>query len=202
MLRRSLLSAAAALTLAGPALAAPALNQPAPAFTAVDAEGKPRSLSEFRGKTVVLEWVNEGCPYVKKHYDTGNMQKLQKQAKADGAVWLTVASSAPNMQGHFTSEKAKAFVRDRGAGPTAVLLDPDGKVGKAYDARTTPHMYVIDRTGKLVYMGGIDDKPTAAKEDVRFAKNYVTAALGDLRAGRAVATPVSKPYGCSVKYAG
>jgi glutathione peroxidase-family protein len=202
MLRQTLLGAVTALSVGGAAAAAPAINQPAPAFTAVDADGKTRSLKEFRGKTVVLEWVNEGCPYVQKHYDTGNMQKTQKLAKSDGAVWLTVVSSAPGMQGHVNGDQAKSFVRNRGASPTAFLLDPDGKVGKAYDARTTPHMYVVDKAGKLVYMGGIDDKATANKDDVRFAKNYVTAALADLRAGRAVATPVSKPYGCSVKYAG
>lgn len=202
MNRRALIAAALTAAFAAPAAAAPVINQPAPAFSAVDADGKTRSLKEFRGRTVVLEWVNEGCPYVRKHYDTGNMQKLQKLARQDGAVWLTVASSAPEMQGHFTPERAKTFVRERGGSPTAVLLDPEGKVGKAYDARVTPHMYVIDRAGRLVYMGGVDDKPTAAKEDVRFARNHVAAALADLRAGRPVATPVSRPYGCSVKYAG
>lgn len=198
--RRTILAGVAVLAVAGPATAAPAINQTAPAFTATDADGRARSLSEFRGKFVVLEWTNQDCPYVKKHYESGNMQALQKRLTGEGVVWLTVASSAPGKQGHVNGASAKTLTRDRGAAPTAFLLDPDGKVGKAYDARTTPHMYVVDKTGKLAYMGGIDDKPTSDKADVRGAKNYVVAALADLRAGRPVTQPVSKPYGCSVKY--
>ena len=198
--RRLLLAAGLSLAIAAPAAAAPVIGQPAPAFTALDADGRTRSLSEFRGKTVVLEWTNAGCPYVQKHYKSGAMQALQKRAVADGVVWLTVISSAPGKQGHVAGADAKAWKASNNAGFTALLLDPAGKVGKAYDARTTPHMYVVDKAGKLAYMGGIDDKPTADPSSLRGAKNYVTAALADIKAGRPVATAVSKPYGCSVKY--
>jgi peroxiredoxin len=199
-LNRRLIIAAAAAAIAAPASAAPVVGQPAPAFTAVDADGKTRALSEFKGKTVVLEWTNNGCPYVQKHYNSGNMQSLQKQATADGAVWLTIVSSAPGTQGYLTPSDAKAWKTKAGAGSNAVLLDPKGTVGRAYDARTTPHMYVVDKTGKLVYQGGIDDKPSAEPASLKGAKNYVTAALADVKAGRPVATPQSRPYGCSVKY--
>lgn len=202
MLTRSLaLAAGFALAIAAPAVAAPAIGQPAPAFTAKDGDGKTRSLSEFKGKTVVLEWTNAGCPYVQKHYKSGNMQALQKSATKDGVVWLTLVSSAPGQQGYVSPAEAKTWKTSSGAGSTALLLDPGGQVGKAYDARTTPHMYVVDKSGKLAYMGGIDDKPVADPSSLKGAKNYVTAALSDIKAGRAVATPVSKPYGCSVKYA-
>ncbi|MDZ4374610.1 MAG: thioredoxin family protein [Phenylobacterium sp.] len=199
--RRTALVLAAAVALATPAAAAPVLGQPAPAFQAVDAAGKTRSLSEFRGKTVVLEWTNEGCPYVKKHYDAGNMQKLQGQAAKDGVVWLTIISSAPGTQGYLTGAQANAWKARQKAAPAQVLLDPTGVVGRAYDAKTTPHMYVIDKTGKLVYMGGIDDKASSAPASLNGAKNYVVAALADVKAGRAVAQPATRPYGCSVKYA-
>ena len=204
MMRRSVLSAAVAFSLlpALPALAAPAIGQPAPAFSTTDADGRTRSLADFKGKTVVLEWTNDGCPYVKKHYNSGSMQRLQKSASADGVVWLTVVSSAPGAQGYLTPQAAKGWKAEHGAGSTALLLDPSGKVGKAYDARTTPHMYVVDKTGKLVYMGGIDDKPVTDPASLKGATNYVAAALADLKAGRPVATPVTKSYGCSVKYAG
>lgn len=200
ILRRTLLAAGACAALAGPALAAPVINQAAPAFKAVDANGKVRSLNEFRGKIVVLEWTNPECPYVRKHYDSGNMQALQKRLTGEGVVWLTVASSAPGHQGHLDATAAKVMLSHNAAKPTAVLLDPDGKVGRAYDARVTPHMYVVGKDGRLAYMGGIDDKATSDKADIRGAKNYVTLAVNDLRAGRPVAQPVSKPYGCSVKY--
>ena len=199
--RRFALTALAAAALAGPAAAAPVIGQPAPAFSAVAGDGRTRSLSEFRGKTVVLEWTNAGCPYVKKHYGSGAMQGLQKSAAKDGVVWLTLISSAPGQQGYVAPGEARTWKADTGAGSTALLLDPAGKVGKAYQAKTTPHMYVVDRAGKLVYMGGIDDKPTPDPSSLKGAKNYVVAALADVKAGRAVATPVSKPYGCSVKYA-
>lgn len=203
--RRALLSlavsAAVAPLLAGaPAAAAPVLGQPAPAFTAVDADGKPRALSDFKGKTVVLEWTNEGCPYVAKHYDSANMQGLQKQATADGVVWLTVISSAPGFQGYKTGPQAKQWKAKVGAAPTDVILDPKGTVGRAYAAKTTPHMYVVDKTGTLVYMGGIDDKASADPGSLTGARNYVVAALADVKAGRPVAQAVTRPYGCSVKY--
>lgn len=199
--RRLTLTAITAFALATPVLAAPVIGQPAPAFSAVDGDGRTRSLAEFKGKTVVLEWTNAGCPYVKKHYGSGAMQGLQKSAAKDGVVWLTVVSSAPGQQGYVAPAAAKTWKADTGAGSAAVLLDPTGKVGKTYDAKTTPHMYIVDKEGKLVYQGGIDDKPTADPASLKGAKNYVMAALGDVKAGRAVATPVSKPYGCSVKYA-
>ncbi|HEY8573946.1 thioredoxin family protein [Phenylobacterium sp.] len=200
--RAALVLGVAGLAIAAaPAQAAPAVGQPAPAFQAVDFNGKTRSLAEFRGKTVVLEWTNNGCPYVQKHYNSGNMQSLQKQATAEGVVWLTIISSAPETQGYLTGPQAKAWKTKAGAASTTVLLDPTGKVGRAYDARTTPHMYVIDKAGKLVYMGGIDDKPTANPESLKDAKNYVKAALSDVKAGRSVAVATSRPYGCSVKYA-
>lgn len=198
--RRLCLLAAAAVAFATPALAAPAVGQPAPPFTAVDADGRSRSLSEFRGRTVVLEWTNNGCPYVQKHYNSGNMQALQHAAVKDGIAWLTVVSSAPGMQGHVTGAQAKAWKASEKAGSTAVLLDPKGVVGRAYDAKTTPHMYVIDKTGKLVYMGGIDDRASSDPESLKGATNYVTAALADVKAGRPVAQAATRPYGCSVKY--
>jgi peroxiredoxin len=198
--RRFLISLAAAAAVAAPAIAAPAIGQPAPAFQAVDAAGKTRSLSEFRGKTVVLEWTNNGCPYVQKHYDSGNMQGLQQQAAKDGVVWLTVISSAPGMQGYLTGPQVTSWQAKEKAAPADVLLDAKGAVGRAYDAKTTPHMYIVDKTGKLVYMGGIDDKPSSDPASLKGAKNYVTAALADVKAGRAVAQPATRPYGCSVKY--
>jgi hypothetical protein len=182
------------------AVASPRVGEPAPAFTGTDSHGNTRSLSDFRGETVVLEWTNRDCPYVRKHYDTGNMQALQKKAAADGIVWLSVISSAPGKQGHATPELANSVAAEQGAGPTAIILDPEGTIGRAYDARTTPHMYVIDGEGTLVYMGGIDDRPTASRADVEGAENYVLAALADVAAGRPVQTPTSRPYGCSVKY--
>ena len=189
--------------LALPALAlfpAAALAALAPAFSLKDADGATRTLAEFRGKVVVLEWINEGCPYVKKHY-TGNMQALQKAAVADGVVWLSVCSSAPGQQGHVDGAGAKRFIADKGAAPTAFLLDPTGVAGKAWGAKTTPHMYIVDKAGQLVYQGGIDDRPTANVADIAGATNYVKAALADLKAGRPVKVAFSKPYGCAVKYA-
>lgn len=191
--------AALALPLLAAAPAALAAPAAAPAFTAKDADGRTRSLAEFKGKVVVLEWVNEGCPYVQKHYK-GNMQKTQKAALAQGAVWLSVCSSAPGQQGAVNGAQAKAWMKAHNATPTAFLLDPSGTVGRAYGAKTTPHMYIVDKTGKLVYQGGIDDKPTSKVEDIAGAKNYVLAALADLKAGRPVQTAFSRPYGCAVKY--
>lgn len=192
--------AAVALAPAAAVSAAPVVGQPAPAFSAVDANGKTRSLSEFKGKTVVLEWTNSGCPYVRKHYDSGNMQALQKAATQDGVVWLTVISSAPGAQGYVAGADAKAWKTKEKAAFTALLLDPKGAVGRAYDAKTTPHMYVVDKAGKLAYMGGIDDKPSSDPASLDGAKNYVAAALSDVKAGRPVAQAATRPYGCSVKY--
>ncbi|HEY8615782.1 redoxin family protein [Phenylobacterium sp.] len=199
--RRALLAfGLLAMAAASPAGAKPHVGQPAPAFQAVDADGRTRTLAEFQGRVVVLEWTNNGCPYVGKHYSSGNMQRLQRQAVKDGVVWLTVVSSAPGMQGHLTAPQAKAWKAKTKAASTAVLLDPTGRAGRAYDARVTPHMFVVDRNGRLVYMGGIDDKASSEPESLKGATNYVTAALSDLKAGRPVATPVTRPYGCGVKY--
>src|SRR5215471_8529055 len=198
--RRTLLAAAVSLGFAGAARALPQLGQPAPAFSATDAAGKQVSLGQFAGKTVVLEWTNSGCPYVGKHYDSGTMQSLQKKETADGVVWLTVASSAPGMQGYFTSATANKWAAKEHWGGTAILLDSAGKIGREYGARNTPHMFVIDKAGKVAYMGGIDDRPYQDPESLKGAKPYVAMALADLKAGRPVATPVSQPYGCSVKY--
>jgi Redoxin len=190
-----------AATLTGaPSQAAPTLGQPAPAFRVADADGRTRTLAEFKGRTVVLEWTNNGCPYVRKHYDAGNMQRLQRQATSDAVVWLTVISSAPGFQGHLTAPGARAWKVKSGAASSAVLIDPKGVVGRAYDAKVTPHMFIVDRAGTLVFMGGIDDRPTADPDSLKGARNYVVAALADLKAGRAVAEPVTRPYGCSVKY--
>jgi peroxiredoxin len=188
--------------LPGLLLAIPSLAhaRPAPAFTAVDIDGKTRSLAEFRGKTVVLEWVNEGCPYIRKHY-SGNMQGLQQAARADGVVWLTVASSAPGKQGYFADgEAARTWMDSKGAKPTTLLLDSQGVVATAYKATPTPPMFVIDPGGQVIYEGAIDDTPSAKVEDLKTAKNYVVAALNDVKAGRKVAVAYSQPYGCSVKY--
>ena len=201
-----LLSAALTVTLAMPALAdapaAPAakVGNAAPDFTANDLAGKPRKLSEFAGKTVVLEWHNQSCPFVKKHYGSGNMQKLQQQLTGQGAVWLTVISSAPGKEGFVTADQEKSYLQQQKASPTAVLFDPDGKVGRLYGAKTTPHMFVIDPKGVLVYAGAIDDKPSTDAEDVANAKNYVLAAWDEMKAGKPVSVSSTASYGCSVKY--
>ena len=188
------------LTLSSESLVAGAVvGQQAPAFTLTDSNGNPRSLSDYEGKIVVLEWWNYECPFVRKHYGSGNMQKLQKAWTEEGVVWLTVVSSAPGQQGHVEGAKANALMKDKGGAPSAVLLDPDGTVGKAFGARTTPHMFVVTN-GKVVYAGGIDDKPSTDQADVPTAKNYVDAALHDVKAGREVAMPATDPYGCGVKY--
>lgn len=197
------LLAIAALTLSGVAAARDNVQpgKAAPDFMAIDTAGKPVSLASLKGKTVVLEWTNHECPYVGKHYGTGTMQKLQRDATHQGAVWLTVISSSKGHQGYVEALEADKLTTDRHAAPTAVLLDPDGKLGRLYGATTTPHMYIIDRVGTLVYMGGIDDKPSSDPASLKGARNYVAAALADIKAGRAVAQPATRSYGCSVKYA-
>jgi thiol-disulfide isomerase/thioredoxin len=180
--------------------ASAAVGQAAPAFSAVDASGKTVSLADLRGKTVVLEWVNPECPYVRKHYDSSNMQATQKSATAKDVVWLAVNSTHA---GHFDYKRPAqmlAWTQQQGAAPSATLMDSEGQIGRAYGARTTPHMYVIDAKGTLVYAGGIDDRPSANPADVKTAKNYINAALADVLAGRPVAQPVTRAYGCSVKY--
>lgn len=172
----------------------------APAFTLTDIDGTQRSLSDYAGKTVVLEWLNFDCPFVKKHYDSGNMPKLQKQATAEDVVWLSVISSAPGKQGNYPPAELKKMEADKGAAPTAVLLDPDGKVGKAYGAKTTPHMYVIDGKGVLVYEGAIDSVPSTDAADIAGATNYVTGAIQAVKANKPVEPATTQAYGCSVKY--
>lgn len=184
-----------------PALADPPIGQAAPSFRTNDASGRAVSLSDFSGRTVVLEWSNPECPTVKKHYESGNMQKTQAEAAAGGAVWLTINSSAPGNQGYMTPAQAKAFTASQQSRRTFYLLDPKGEVGRAYGARTTPHMYIVNPSGILVYNGGIDDKPTQDKADIPGARNHVLAALSEMKAGKPVSVPTSRPYGCSVKYA-
>ncbi|GGG90762.1 thioredoxin family protein [Silvibacterium dinghuense] len=174
----------------------------APAFTGVDSHGKTHSLSEYRGKYVVLEWTNNGCPYTKKHYESGNMQALQKQWTTKGVVWLTVLSSAQGNQGYMSPAEENAYMSKVHADPTAALLDPSGAIGHLYEAKTTPDMFVIDPQGKLIYAGAIDDHPTTDTSDVAGSKNYVSAALTESMNGQPVATGYTRPYGCSVKYAG
>lgn len=177
--------------------AAVTVGAPAPDFAAVDSNGVTHRLSDFRGKRVVLEWTNHGCPFVQRHYNSGNMQALQEEMTDDGHVWLSVISSAPGTQGHVSPEKANALTDSRDAAPTAVLLDASGEVGRAYEAATTPHMYVIDGDGTLVYKGAIDDSPYGRGEP----KNYVRMAVNSLTQGQPVDPASTRPYGCSVKYA-
>jgi peroxiredoxin len=191
----SILAFAASILTATLVHGAVSVGQSAPDFKVKDTSGKEQSLSAYKGKFVVLEWVNPDCPFVKKHYDSSNMQATQKSAEAKGAVWLSVSTGAGGK-----ASDLDAWVKEKGAAPTATLLDPDGKVGKAYGARTTPHLYVINPEGKLVYAGAIDNKPTANKADVQGATNYVTAALSEAMAGKPVSKATSEPYGCSVKY--
>ena len=169
-------------------------------FKGVDSNGVQHSLSEYRGKYVVLEWANRGCPYEQKHYLSGNMESLQRQWTAKGVVWLSVLSSAPGQQGYVTPAEENDYLKTMKASPTAALLDPTGAIGHLYDARTTPHIFVIDSTGKIVYQGAIDDQPTPDPASLKTADNYLNDALNAAMAGRTVAVAVTKPYGCSVKY--
>ena len=201
---RSIAMLAAGLVLAFGAASVHAkamVGQAAPAFTLTDADGKTHSLADFKGKTVVLEWTNAECPFAKKHYGASNMQAQQGEAKAGEVVWLTINSGAPGKQGHVDGAGAKAVIASTGGQQAAYLLDPAGEAGKAYGAKTTPHMYVIDGEGVLRYAGAIDSNPSADPADIPAATQYVRSALGDLAAGRPVAVANTQPYGCSVKYA-
>jgi hypothetical protein len=176
-------------------------NAPAPDFKGTDSTGGQQTLSQYRGKYVVLEWANQGCPFDRKHYVSGNMESLQKQWTAKGVVWLSVISSAPGEQGYVTPAQENTYLKKMNASPTAAILDPDGTIGRLYQAKTTPHIFVIDPAGKLIYQGAIDDKPTPDLSDVKTAHNYLNEALDAAMAGKPVPTAVTRPYGCSVKYA-
>lgn len=176
------------------------IDKPAPDFTLTDTNGKTHSLSDFEGKYVVLEWINFGCPFVKKHYNSGNMQKLQKAYTGKDIVWLSICSSAEGKQGYMEADDINEELEDINAAMTAYLVDASGKVGKMYGARTTPHMYIINPEGVLVYVGGIDDIASTDTDDIEGAKNYVSVNLDLLLEGKEVDTKVSKPYGCGVKY--
>jgi peroxiredoxin len=192
-------SVALVAVVASPAFAI-SIGQPAPDFTAKTSEGKTVRLSDYKGKTVVLEWLNYGCPFVKKHYESANMQGLQKEAADKGVVWLSVVSSAPGKQGHGTAAQAEKERAEHGSKASAVLLDETGVVGQQYEAQTTPHMYVVDPQGKLVYQGAIDDKPSTDKGDLKSARNYVREAVEAVLAKKPVTTAQTKAYGCGVKY--
>ena len=203
-MNKTFLSAALVATLAfgGVAMAdAPKVGAPAPDFTATDSNGKTVQLSALKGKTVVMEWTNNGCPYVKKHYSAGNMQALQKKYTADGVVWLTVASSPQGEQGYVTPEDANNVVKTSGAAPTAVLMDSKSNISRLYQAKNTPLMVVVDAKGTVAYAGAIDDKPTSNPADIPGSKNYVAQALDEIKAGKPVSVASTKPYGCFVKYA-
>ncbi len=186
--------------MAATAQAAPEVGKPAPAFSGRDAGGNMVKLSDYAGKTVVLEWTNHECPFVKKHYDSGNMQSLQKDLTGKGAVWLTVISSAPGKQGHLSATEANALTTSRGAAPSDVILDEDGRIGMAYGATATPQMVVITPTQTVAYMGAIDSIPSAKATDIPKADNYVRAAFDAVAAGKPVQVAQTKAYGCSVKY--
>lgn len=199
----SLLALVATIGLAAclpSANAAVEVGQPAPDFTAVDTNGVEHSLSDFKGKNVVLEWSNHQCPFVVKHYEPGNMQKVQKQATDNGAVWLTIVSSADGKQGSVTPEEANQIMKEVGAHSTARILDPSGAIGKLYGAKTTPHMFVIDKDGTLAYAGAIDSDSSFKQSSIAGATNYVISALDSLNAGTEIEVASTKPYGCSVKY--
>jgi peroxiredoxin len=195
-----LLAIGAMSLAAASALAAAAPGQPGTDFTLTDITGKPRKLADLRGKYVVLEWFNSECPFVQKHYESGNMQGLQKQYTGKGVVWLAINSTNPAHSNFRDEARSAQIVKDWKMVPTALSLDKDGKVGQAYGARTTPHMFVIDPNGTVIYAGGIDDKASFSPADVKSAKNFVAAALDESMAGKPVSTPSARPYGCSVKY--
>jgi len=199
-MKRKVLVWLAILLSALMAMAAPKAGDVAPDFTATDSNGKAHKLSDYKGKFVVLEWTNSGCPFTRKHYLSGNMQNLQKQWTAKGVVWLTVLSSAPGKEGYMTAEQENSYLKDKNAAPTAALMDPAGNLGHLYGAKATPHMFVIDPKGKIVYNGAIDDHPSSDQGDIPGAKNYVSTALGEAMSGKAVTTASTEAYGCSVKY--
>ncbi len=195
------LTTAAILLTAALAVFAARVGETAPDFTATDSNGKTHHLADYRGKYVVLEWHNNGCPYTRKHYESGNMENLQREWTARGVVWFTVISSAPGQEGYVSAEQENQYMQQMHAAPTAALLDPSGDLGHLYGAKTTPHMFIINPAGVLIYDGAIDNRATPDASDIPGAVNYVTQALTEAMAGRPVSVPVSQPYGCSVKYA-
>jgi peroxiredoxin len=204
MTRLSLTAAAVLAVLSSnplPGLAAASVGQPAPAFTATDTVGKPVSLADYKGRHVVLEWVNPGCPFVVKHYGAANMQATQKAAVDKGVVWLAINSTASGHGDYRSPAEMAAWMKEQKSAASATLMDTDGKVGRAYGARTTPHMYVIDPQGTLVYAGAIDSKPTANPADVKTATNHVNQALAETLGGKPVTVARTQAYGCSIKYA-
>jgi peroxiredoxin len=198
-LRYAILRAGLPLTLMAVALAA-RIGEPAPGFTAVDSTGKNQSLSAYKGKFVVLEWHNQGCAYSRKHYESGNMQRLQKEWTAKGVVWFTVISSAPGTQGYMTPTQENEYLKQVNAAPTAVLIDPAGTLARLYAAKTAPQMFIIDPNGVLIYNGAIDDHATSDAADIASSKNYVANALMEALSGKPVTDPATQPYGCSLKY--
>jgi hypothetical protein len=202
--RRAVMAAAVALgatfLMGSNAVAAPAVGQKAPDFVAVDTAGKQHRLSDFAGKFVVLEWTNPGCPFVRKHYGSGNMPATQKAATEKGVVWLAINSTERAASDYLKPAALEAWMKEHSAAPTAVLMDEDGVIGRAYAARTTPHLYIIDPKGVLVYAGGIDSIASSRVEDVKTATNYVNQALGEAFGGKPISAATTKPYGCSIKY--
>jgi hypothetical protein len=199
-MKRILFALLLTFILAAPALSKVLVGQPAPDFTLTDSNGKSRSLSEFKGKIVVLEWNNPECPFVGKHYGSGNMQRQQADATAAGVIWLTINSSATGKQGDIDGAGANAYIAKVGAKQSAYLLDPTGRVGRLYGARTTPHMFVIDKAGVLRYMGGIDSIKSTDQDDIAKATQYIPQALAELGAGKPVSVATAEPYGCGVEY--
>lgn len=197
---RNLSLASGMLSLALTASAAVTPGQIAPDFQGKDSNGKTQNLAQYKGKFVVLEWANQGCPYEKKHYESGNMERLQKEWTSKGVVWLSVISSAPGQQGYVSGAEENAYLSKMHASPSAAILDASGSIGRLYGAKTTPHMFVIAPDGKLIYQGALDDQPSTDPASLKGAKNYVSEALTQAIAGKQVATPVTKSYGCSVKY--
>lgn len=203
MIRRTFLTLAALTAVSAVSLAQagkPEVGKPAPTFEAIDSNGKTVKLADFKGKTVVLEWTNHDCPYVRKHYGAGNMQSLQAEAAGKGVVWLSIISSSRGAQGYVNGLEANKLTDERKAKPSAVLLDTSGKVGRAYGATATPHMFVIDPAGNLAYGGAIDDKPSSNSVDIAKARNYVREAIAAVAGGKPMSPSTTRAYGCSVKY--
>lgn len=193
-------SLAALAAAIAPAQAAPAVGQPAPDFALRDAAGKTVRLSDFRGRHVVLEWTSPGCPYVRKHYDSGNLPATQRDAVARGVVWLSIDSTAKGSYEYLEPARLAAWQKERQAAPSHVLSDEEGTTGRAYGARTTPHLYIVDPQGRLAYAGGIDSIPSSNPDDIRKATNYVAQGLGEALAGKPISAATTRPYGCSIKY--